>query len=725
MSDEIATRGHKLFKHIMEKMGQYKNAMRRPVTAEGDQVLMRAAKDPAPTRDEFQEYQTIAKVEESGELQRPYEDPGSIDDNAGSETNDELSFLNSIGIGPKPHTQEDEQSVHVVPEPAGDLYPSLGDTVAGMVDQLADISKLTPQDLRILNWHIANLEHSHGCNLDDLSLGSWNQADGYEFTGRHCMVRDGFSSLCRGLYIYPDKLDVRFKTTVKVIEYDDESAAVFLENGERIDAARVVVTVPLGVLKDRTIQFIPDLPQWKTDSIERLGFGVVNKVCLVFDEVFWDDSQDVVCVAQEPDSGDGMHMSNYQNTRGRFFMFLNCTKAVRKPCLVGMVSGHAAVHVANESDDELVEQACGVLKRLFPKAAAAEPTESIVTRWQIDPFSRGSFSYVGLEASGADFDLVGRQIGNSLHFAGEATNRMYPGTVHGAYISGLRAAKDVLNSFVGEIEVPSPLIPFREHHTTRSTFHTNPPSQVSSSRPTPKLAAGPHYGMDTAQIRASLLSEPGYLRPNDPGIYSDSDRPGVSQTKRKAMLIGGGEPDLSQDMSVPDMREIEARYRELRDARESLDSERLRHDLLRELGPRPVKPERSGANPFLIYQKDFWDICKQETDLAKQKEAKDPTVKASRNEVRAALGKRWRELPDAEKQPYIDATDSIKRTNNRRSEEFRRQLKQYDAEAEMFRRRWKEEHATPISEEEERLARIVAEGHEHDKRMFAKRNRTR
>jgi lysine-specific histone demethylase 1 len=590
-----------------------------------------------------------------------------------------------------------------------------------MVDQLADVSKLTPQDVRMLNWHIANLEHSHGCNLDELSLGSWNQAEGYEFSGRHCMVRDGYSSLCRGLYIYPDKLDVRFKTTVKVIEYDEESAAVFLENGERIDAARVVVTVPLGVLKDRTIQFIPDLPQWKTDSIERLGFGVVNKVCLVFEDVFWDESQDVICISQDGDGNDEMHMSSYQNTRGRFFMFLNCTKSTRKPCLVGMVAGNAAIHLVNESDDELVEQARCVLEKVYPKCRSVELTESIVTRWQIDPFSRGSFSYVGLEASGADFDLVGRQIGNSLHFAGEATNRMYPGTVHGAYISGLRAAKDVLTSFVGEIEVPSPLIPFRDHHALRNPYPTYPSSQVSSARPTPKLP-GSHYPMDTAQIRASLLSEPSLRRSTDAAIYSDSDRPGVSQTKRKALLV---DSEVTQDVNMQDLRDVEARYRELRDAREALDNERLRHDLLRELGPRPVKPERSGANPFLIYQKDFWDICKRETDLAKQKETGDPNVKASRNEVRAALGKRWRELPDNEKQPYIEETDNIKRTNNKKSEEFRRQIKQYDSEAEMFRRRWKEEHSTPPSEEEQRLAQIVAEGHEHDRRMFAKRNRMR
>ena len=40
----------------------------------------------------------------------------------------------------------------------------------------------------------------------------------------------------------------------------------------------VLVTVPLGVLKAGSIKFSPPLPQRKLDSIQRMGFGVLNKV---------------------------------------------------------------------------------------------------------------------------------------------------------------------------------------------------------------------------------------------------------------------------------------------------------------------------------------------------------------------------------------------------------------------------------------------------------------
>lgn len=53
----------------------------------------------------------------------------------------------------------------------------------------------------------------------------------------------------------------------------------------------MVVTVPLGVLKGRSvqakIQFEPPLPPWKLEAIQQLGFGIENKVILLFEEVFW------------------------------------------------------------------------------------------------------------------------------------------------------------------------------------------------------------------------------------------------------------------------------------------------------------------------------------------------------------------------------------------------------------------------------------------------------
>ncbi|MGY4649355.1 FAD-dependent oxidoreductase [Mycobacterium sp. URHB0021] len=54
-----------------------------------------------------------------------------------------------------------------------------------------------------------------------------------------------------------------------------------------VEGGRVIVTVPLGVLKARTIDFDPPLPEAKRQAIERLGFGVLDKVVLAFGQPFW------------------------------------------------------------------------------------------------------------------------------------------------------------------------------------------------------------------------------------------------------------------------------------------------------------------------------------------------------------------------------------------------------------------------------------------------------
>jgi len=69
----------------------------------------------------------------------------------------------------------------------------------------------------------------------------------------------------------------------------------------------------------------------------------------------------------------------------------------------------------------------------------------------------------------------------------------------------------------------------------------------------------------------------------------------------------------------------------------------------------------------------------------------------------------WREFPDDKKEPYLEKTKHIKEENEKRSEAFRRKLRQYEADVDDFRKRWKEENATGPSDEEIRLTRILQE----------------
>lgn len=71
------------------------------------------------------------------------------------------------------------------------------------------------------------------------------------------------------------------------------------------------------------------------------------------------------------------------------------------------------------------------------------PIQTICTRWGSDPHSYGSYSHVRVRSSGSDYDLLAESVGNTLFFAGEATTRQYPATMHGAFLSGLREASRI------------------------------------------------------------------------------------------------------------------------------------------------------------------------------------------------------------------------------------------------------------------------------------------
>ena len=159
--------------------------------------------------------------------------------------------------------------------------PTLGATMNEAVRQYQNLVELTPQDMRLLNWHYADLEYANSANVHNLSLGGHDQDSVNEFEGRHSEVVGGYIQVPRGLMMLPYQLDVQFESTVKKITYSPMSksqATVECHNGNIVEADHVVLTSPLGVLKAQAIEFSPPLPDWKRGAIDRMGFGLLNKV---------------------------------------------------------------------------------------------------------------------------------------------------------------------------------------------------------------------------------------------------------------------------------------------------------------------------------------------------------------------------------------------------------------------------------------------------------------
>ncbi|CAI9096242.1 OLC1v1032338C1 [Oldenlandia corymbosa var. corymbosa] len=288
-----------------------------------------------------------------------------------------------------------------------------------------------PQERMLLDWHLANLEYANASLMSNLSMSYWDQDDPYEMGGDHCFLPGGNETLVRALAA---DLPIFYNRPVERISYGADGVLVS-SGGQAYQGDMVLVTVPLGVLKKNVIQFVPDLPPKKKDAIERLGFGLLNKVAILFPYDFWGGDIDTFG-----------HLTDDSNTRGEFFLFYSYNSVAGGPLLIALVAGEAAIKVEMMSPVEVVQKVLEILKSIFsPKGIAVpDPVQAVCTRWGQDRFSYGSYSYVAIGASGDDYDILAESIADRVFFAGEATNKQYPATMHGAFLSGMREAANIL-----------------------------------------------------------------------------------------------------------------------------------------------------------------------------------------------------------------------------------------------------------------------------------------
>ncbi len=192
------------------------------------------------------------------------------------------------------------------------------------------------------------------------------------------------------------------------------------------------MTLPLGVLKRGNVEFQPQLPDTKKNAISRLGVGTFNKVYLGFENTFWPEQTSWIQYM-------GPNSSEWP-------MFFSLKKYTGKSVLVAFNVGSFAEKLEGKTDSETVSSAMKVLRLISNQNGwrLSDPTAFRVTRWGGDPYARGSYSYVPVGASLSDFDSIGSQINSRLFFAGEATSSSHYMTAHAAYLSGLRAANQII-----------------------------------------------------------------------------------------------------------------------------------------------------------------------------------------------------------------------------------------------------------------------------------------
>ncbi|KAB2029846.1 hypothetical protein ES319_D05G189200v1 [Gossypium barbadense] len=288
------------------------------------------------------------------------------------------------------------------------------------------------QESMLLNWHLANLEYANASLMANLSMAYWDQDDPYEMGGDHCFIPGGNERFVRAL---AEDLPIFYGRTVQSIRYGIDGVRVYA-GGQEFCGDMALCTVPLGVLKKGSIEFVPELPQRKKDAIQRLGFGLLNKVAMLFSYNFWGGEIDTFG-----------HLTEDPSMRGEFFLFYSYSSVSGGPLLVALVAGDAAIKFELMSPVESVKRVLNILRGIFhPKGIVVpDPVQAVCTRWGKDRFTYGSYSHVAIGSSGDDYDILAESVGDGrVFFAGEATNKQYPATMHGAFLSGMREAANML-----------------------------------------------------------------------------------------------------------------------------------------------------------------------------------------------------------------------------------------------------------------------------------------
>jgi polyamine oxidase len=271
---------------------------------------------------------------------------------------------------------------------------------------------------------VIEAESASACDEQSLRW-MWNELE-YEGDYFGDLPVGGYAGLVAAL---ARGVDIRYGEPVYDVALKPDGLSLGTESGS-IEASHAVVTVPLGVLKQGRPRFEPPLPPDRMQAMERLGFGLFEKVALAFERPFWRDAGAGHLVLFPPD----------QNEPAVWVLGLDGLGG--GPILLAMIF-HTSAHrvLGGQGADWLL----GLLRQALGSDIPA-PTEIAVSSWGSDPWSGGAYSHIRPGGSAADADLLGQPIGGRLCFAGEHTQSTRLVYADGAFNSGIREAKRLLRS---------------------------------------------------------------------------------------------------------------------------------------------------------------------------------------------------------------------------------------------------------------------------------------
>ena len=217
-------------------------------------------------------------------------------------------------------------------------------------------------------------------------------------------------------------LPVRLGATVARIDHGGPRVRVGLADGGAVEAEAVVVTLPTSLLAREAVRFDPPLPG-KAEAAAALPLGCAGKVFLHLDG------------AERDFTPERLLYGSTTSTRTASFHIRPFGRPVIESYFGGATAAELEAAGPRAAADFCIGQVADALGADFQSRLRPLAT----TDWSVDPCSLGAYSHA-LPGRVEARDALARPEGRVL-FAGEACSRDAYSSAHGAYETGVAAAR--------------------------------------------------------------------------------------------------------------------------------------------------------------------------------------------------------------------------------------------------------------------------------------------
>lgn len=221
---------------------------------------------------------------------------------------------------------------------------------------------------------------------------------------------------------YGAGLPVSLATPATRVAWGDHAVVVETARGT-VTARAAIIAVPTSVLAAGSIRFNPPLPVAKLEAIHNVPLGNAEKVIFEIEGDPFD---------MRPGSF-GIARAEVRTAAFQFFPF-------KRPLAIGFLGGFCARELSEAGEEAMIAFGLDELVQMFGSDVRRHIGRAAVTRWAADPFIGGGYSAARPGHAHRRADLAA-PLDGKLFFAGEACSIDAYATCHGAYLTGVAAAR--------------------------------------------------------------------------------------------------------------------------------------------------------------------------------------------------------------------------------------------------------------------------------------------